>query len=260
MYRLTAHAGQQLTRHIHPQAKRQQQGMTLMEVIVVLGILGAVASGMGFFASRVTDYRLISETVHNVNAIRTAATQAWSETGYPWVNNVDTKYNGINDSNFATTQTAMLDVPLNALGLTGKLSAREAKNPISGKYIMVQGMAINAPPGYSSGMLLPGFFLVLNNLSQRQCRKLLLKLGNDWDYVSTDAGSGSKNTDYSYAFRFGDNIPVMTRDALSPDSSGAFPGHTGVLRTPRQANHLTANNTSQMCEASEINYIVLGSL
>lgn len=63
---------------------KNQRGMTLLEIIIVLGIVGTIAAGVVVLAQRAFDSRAISDLVSNTNSIRIAAKEAYQRApGYP---------------------------------------------------------------------------------------------------------------------------------------------------------------------------------
>ncbi|MEZ2757351.1 type II secretion system protein [Providencia vermicola] len=58
--------------------------MTLLEIIIVLGIIGTIAAGVVVLAQRAFDSRAISDVVSNTNTVRVAMKDAYQRAaGYP---------------------------------------------------------------------------------------------------------------------------------------------------------------------------------
>lgn len=56
---------------------KKQRGMTLLEIIIVLGIIGTIAAGVVVLAQRAFDSRAISDVVTNTNTVRVAMKDAY---------------------------------------------------------------------------------------------------------------------------------------------------------------------------------------
>ncbi|WP_337921383.1 type IV pilus major pilin [Vibrio cholerae] len=166
---------------------KKQRGMTLLEVIIVLGIIGTIAAGVVVLAQRAFDSRTVSEVVQNTNTIRVAIKDAYSSTGsYPGgdgqaiaaYNNTTIKTPGGND---ATSTLVRL----------GKVSLEEMRNKISGDFYAITS-------GHTSNQNRKGYVIEVNGLTSEQCRNILGQVGNNWDFVQvvTDAaGSYASVTD-----------------------------------------------------------------
>ncbi|EMY1467408.1 type II secretion system protein, partial [Salmonella enterica] len=115
---------------------KQQRGMTLLEIIIVLGIIGTIAAGVVILAQRAFDSRAISDLVSNTNTVRIAVKDAYQREGnYPAANTAQVigyDADSIKDSTASTTIIARL-VQL------GKISVDEARNGISNDYLNIGG-------------------------------------------------------------------------------------------------------------------------
>ncbi|HAK9872769.1 TPA: type IV pilus major pilin [Escherichia coli] len=159
---------------------RKQRGMSLLEVIIVLGIIGTIAAGVVILAQRAFDSRTVSELVTNTNTIRVAMKDAYQRDGkYP--NYVDPL-----TLTADTIKTGNSTIPVAQLVQLGKLTPDEARNGISGDYIGIGGAKT------STSTVNKGFVIELNGLSQEQCRSILGQVGNNWEFVEVGtSGSGS---------------------------------------------------------------------
>ncbi|EEV7167047.1 TPA: type IV pilus major pilin [Escherichia coli] len=165
---------------------RKQRGMSLLEVIIVLGIIGTIAAGVVVLAQRAFDSRTVTELVSNTNTVRVAMKDAYQRDGvYPqYVDPLSLTADNIKDS----TQNA----PIAQLVQLGKLTADEGRNNISGDFMGIGGARTSA------AAVLKGFAIELNGLSQEQCRSILGQVGNNWEYVkvgTSASGSYSLTTD-----------------------------------------------------------------
>ncbi|EIY5290874.1 type II secretion system protein, partial [Salmonella enterica] len=156
---------------------KKQRGMTLLEIIIVLGIIGTIAAGVVILAQRAFDSRAISDLVSNTNTVRIAVKDAYQREGnYPEADTGEVlayNANTIKDSAASKTITARL-VQL------GKISVDEARNSISNDYLNIGG-AITSPGSTTD----KGFVIEINGLDQTQCRSIISQVGNNWDYVAT---------------------------------------------------------------------------
>ncbi|MFL9144200.1 type IV pilus major pilin [Escherichia coli] len=163
---------------------RKQRGMSLLEVIIVLGIIGTIAAGVVILAQRAFDSRTVTELVSNTNTVRVAMKDAYQRDGaYPaYVDPLNLTVDNIKDSD----QKA----PIAQLVQLGKLTPDEGRNNISGDFMGIGGART------STADVLKGFAIELNGLSQEQCRAILGQVGNNWEYVqvgTTPSGSYTLN-------------------------------------------------------------------
>lgn len=208
---------------------RKQRGMSLLEVIIVLGIIGTIAAGVVILAQRAFDSRTVTELVSNTNTVRVAMKDAYQRDGaYPqYESPLDITADNIKE------KTA----PIAKLVQLGKLTADEGRNNISGDFIGIAGAKTS-----NESDVLKGFAIELNGLSQEQCRSILGQVGNNWEYVAvSDSASGS------YSLESGVN--------LADNADG-----TVILRSlgTNGQGSLTADKILGTCDAT-INSIILGS-
>ncbi|CAD6023507.1 type IV pilus major pilin [Escherichia coli] len=163
---------------------RKQRGMSLLEVIIVLGIIGTIAAGVVVLAQRAFDSRAITELVSNTNTIRVAMKDAYQRNGvYP-------DYQSPISLTADTIKNPGTNLPAIAqLVQLGKLTADEGRNNISGDFVGVAGIVTS-----DNVTAKKAFAIELNGLSQDQCRSILGQVGNNWEYVEVGtSASGQYN-------------------------------------------------------------------
>ncbi|EMV4498713.1 type IV pilus major pilin [Vibrio cholerae] len=157
---------------------KKQRGMTLLEVIIVLGIIGTIAAGVVVLAQRAFDSRTVSEVVQNTNTIRVAIKDAYASNGkYPvGTGTAIAAYDATTIKNGNGTDATSTLVKL------GKVSVEEMRNKISGDFY-----AITA--GHTANKNAKGYVIEVNGLTTEQCRNILGQVANNWDFVevATDA-------------------------------------------------------------------------
>ncbi|EGQ9845875.1 type IV pilus major pilin [Vibrio cholerae] len=160
---------------------KKQRGMTLLEVIIVLGIIGTIAAGVVVLAQRAFDSRTVSEVVQATNTIRVAIKDAYQNNGsYPQY--IDAL--SLNNETILSSDNKSATATLVKLG---KVSTSEMRNKISGDFYGIGGGLTTkdqtAPKGY---------VIEVNGLTAEQCRSILTQVGNNWDYVEvSNAPAGS---------------------------------------------------------------------
>ncbi|MEQ4672958.1 type IV pilus major pilin [Providencia vermicola] len=165
----------------HHEAKKQR-GMTLLEIIIVLGIIGTIAAGVVVLAQRAFDSRAVSDVVSNTNTVRVAMKDAYQRsTGYPPSTGAASGYNVDNIKETATSKESIA-----RLVQLGKLSIDEARNSISNDFLNIGGAKTAAAQSETG---LKGFVIELNGLNQDQCRNIISQVGNQWDYVAIDSAA-----------------------------------------------------------------------
>lgn len=236
---------------------KKQRGMTLLEIIIVLGIIGTIAAGVVILAQRAYDSKAMTDLTTNINTIRTAMKDAYGSTGiYPLPAGTATA--ALNDQTI--TEAAGQATPIGKLIALGKLSTDEAKNNISNDFISAGAGDISA-----NGVQ-KGYFIEINGLNQQQCRNILLQAGNSFDYVevTNNAPAGA----YHY-----NNTSVDLAGTLSgvtaavPGADAAHPGTPAILTGAGIFRSLVANGNTQItadgvitaCNDDSSNSVVLGS-
>ncbi|HGS4815777.1 TPA: type IV pilus major pilin [Vibrio cholerae] len=168
---------------------KKQRGMTLLEVIIVLGIIGTIAAGVVVLAQRAFDSRTISDLVQKTNTVRVAVKDVYSRSAsYPAVDSAGTI--GLTNTNI--TEEPQRGIATAALVQLGKLTIDEVRNPISNDFMLIGGAKTT-----DTATVDKGFVIELNGLDQSQCRNIIQQVGNNWDYVAVGnaaAGSYATNT------------------------------------------------------------------
>ncbi|EAR5683933.1 type IV pilus major pilin [Salmonella enterica] len=221
---------------------KKQRGMTLLEIIIVLGIIGTIAAGVVILAQRAFDSRAVSDLVSNTNTVRIAVKDAYQRQGnYPAANTTEVLgYDADTIKDSATSQTIIA-----RLVQLGKISTDEARNGISNDYLNIGGAITSAGATTDKG-----FVIEINGLDQSQCRNVISQVGNNWDYVATvSAPAGSYTVD-------GNNFDMTTAAVASPTTA------TAVLRsldTTTGSQTITPAMTAAVCSNDSSNGVILGS-
>lgn len=235
---------------------KKQRGMTLLEIIIVLGIIGTIAAGVVILAQRAYDNKAMSDLTNNINTIRTAMKEAYGSTGiYPVPAGATTVQ--LNDQTI--TAAAGQVTPIGKLIALGKLSRDEAKNNISGDFISVGGANI------STSGIRKGYFIEINGLNQQQCRSILLQAGNSFDYVQTVTGDLSGN--YNVKNNLINLNSALTQVTKGTPAKGTTPGTPDILKGQGVFRSLAANGNTLItadgvvsaCSDNSSNGIILGS-
>ncbi|EHY9252194.1 type IV pilus major pilin [Salmonella enterica] len=228
---------------------RKQRGMTLLEIIIVLGIIGTIAAGVVILAQRAYDNKAISDLVSNTSTVRTAIKETYGPSGvYPAVNSTDTLF--LTESGIKTSTA-----PIAVLIQLGKLSSSESKNNVSSNFFNVGGARVGTAAAVGgTNPANKAFFVEVNGLDQKQCRNVLLQAGNQWDFVNvviTGGGAGS------YTQNAAPDLSATALSTLATTSGGAG----GILRSLATGgtNVITPQNVIAYCSDSANNSIVLGS-
>lgn len=163
----------QLNENVVKEVLKKQRGVTLLEIIIVLGIIGVIAAGVVVLAQRAFTAQDISDIQNNTNSIRTSMTEAFKDEGeYPAATSTVVT---LTKSELATSDDLAPIVTLNKLG---KISPSESYNGISGDIFQIGQALVDA-----ESTMHKGFVLLVSGLDQPTCRNLLSQMGNQWDYV-----------------------------------------------------------------------------
>lgn len=218
---------------------KKQRGMSLLEVIIVLGIIGTMAAVVVILAQRAFTNKDITDLNDNTNSVRTAIVAAYDSQGY-YPAEAATAI-GLTPDAIKTTTGA--DAPIVAtLVNLGQISTSEIKNSISGDFFTVKAVKLDAKSPATS---LKGFVMVVNGLDQTECRSLLLQVGNQWDFVSVSTAAGGSDPEF----------PATLSEAVSGDKE------TGVLRSldTNGQKDITATSVVNNCTDDANNAVILGS-
>ena len=149
-----------LTNRVLAKKIKNQKGMTLLEIIIALGIVGVVSAGVVTLAQRAIDSQNITAAVQSLNTIQIAATQTYRGNGtYP-----------------AFEAGARDRATANLVGL-GRLSEKESKNPFSGEVIPFITFAKSATGDNKA------FGLAMEGLTQEQCRQVITNAGDMFPFI-----------------------------------------------------------------------------
>lgn len=223
-------------------ALRKQRGMTLLEIIIVLGIIGVIAAGVVILAQRAYDTKAITDLANNANTIRTAMKDAYGPSGaYPVADTANTI--NMTTSNYSSADS--LKTPVGKLIALGKLSVDEAQNNISGNFISVG-------PGQVGAKTNAGYFIELNGLNAQQCRNLLNQMANNWDFVEVldDSPSGTYGTS------------TVQLDVVATPLVAGTAAVTGIYRSLDSAtgsHTLSPDQVVMACSDNNSNGLILGS-
>lgn len=236
---------------------KKQRGMTLLEIIIVLGIIGTIAAGVVVLAQRAYDSKAISDLVNNTSVVRTAMKEAYGPTGvYPALDNTHTL--ALTDGNISTT-TAANQPPIGKLFLLGKVSTTEAKNNISGNYFNAGGANI----GTTTSGANRGYVVMVNGLNQQQCRNILNQVANQWDFVQVtdDMAAGTYHTGIidMTATAGGYHAATTGTDGAATSATMDVTGVYRSLAATNGNNNLGPDAIVGACSDNAANGIILGS-
>lgn len=235
---------------------KKQRGMTLLEIIIVLGIIGVIAAGVVILAQRAFDTKAMSDLANNANTVRIAVKDAYGPSGqYPAEDSSETAKLANSAQLLSDTKT-----PIGKLVALGKISPDEALNGISGNYIDIG-------PGQIGTKTNAGYFIVLNGLNQQQCRGMLNQVGNQWDYVQVDTGepAGTYKTHTvqmdaaTSGYTAGTGTTGATLSKTGIYRSLVAPTGTGTGATGGGDNLLTPDAVVGACDNGSDNALILGS-
>ncbi|MGG5839618.1 type IV pilus major pilin [Huaxiibacter chinensis] len=160
------------------QEMRKQRGVTLLEIIIVLGIIGVIAAGVVILAQRAFTAQDLSDIQNNANSIRTSMTEAFKDEGsYP------EDKGGVAGLTKSSIAASDLDTPIVTLVKLGKISPDESFNGISNDAFQMTNATLDSTSSQKKA-----FVLLVNGLETEECRNLISEMGNQWDYVEAVTG------------------------------------------------------------------------
>ncbi|MGL4381136.1 MAG: type IV pilus major pilin [Vibrio sp.] len=155
---------------------KNQKGMTLLEVIIVLGIMGIIAAGVVVLAQRAIDNQNATKLTQALNSIQTAMVQTYrGQPSYPKV-----------EKNEA--ESAKLSAALIAMG---KVSAEDMRNPYNGDPILVFTHKFQTRPDRA-------FAVRVSGLNRDQCSSIVSSTSELFSFVQVERTGGAL-TDDAYA-------------------------------------------------------------
>lgn len=147
---------------------KKQKGMTLLEVIIVLGIMGVIAAGVVVLAQRAIDSQNVTKLNQALNSIQTSMISTYrSKKSYPNVKDEATS---------EQLSTALVSM--------GKLSEQDLINPFSGESIRIFTAANNTTAN-------KGFGIRISNLDQNQCRTIVSNGSDLFEFIQVERAGGA---------------------------------------------------------------------
>lgn len=169
---------------------KAQAGMSLLEIIIVLGIIGTIAAGVVVLAQRALDNKAISDLNTNLNATKLAVVETFKTTGYVPA-----------DTAVLTMTAAELETekgsqdPKVSLYRVGAISPQELTNPVSGNLFNITNQTsveeVAATTAPETGRV---FSITVDGLSSTQCAQVVQAQISQWDYVEVVANGGLDTT------------------------------------------------------------------
>ena len=175
---------------------KKQKGVTLLEIIIVLGIIGIIAAGVVILAQRAFAAQDMTDVVDNTNTIRVSMTDVYRDAnGYPG----STDLTGITKAMLDKDKTEANPTykgPVMTMLKMGKLTTGEAFNSFSNEPFEIGPASIGAN---ATDTKAKGFYISVNGLSQEECRNLLSQTASNWDYVATAVVAAGSQSTYAVA-------------------------------------------------------------
>lgn len=149
--------------------KQLQEGMSLLEIIIVLGIMGVISAGVVVLAQRALDAQAVAKLTQNLNTLQVATVQTYrgAATGYPVASaGVSPPFTGEAEASIVESLVSL-----------GRISLEEVKNPLSGGFLKVVSMSRGTEAGKAFGV-------VVEDVDSEQCKKIVMDNINSFPYVS----------------------------------------------------------------------------
>ena len=145
---------------------KKQKGMTLLEIIIALGIIGVVSAGVVVLAQRAIDAQNMTKVTQSANAIQIAMTQTYRGLGsYP---------------TDATTSAEGQRVSQSLLRL-GRVAEDDIRNPFTGNIVPVMTF------GRATEVDNKAFGIAYEGLTLDQCRQLVTNTIEMFPYIQVTA-------------------------------------------------------------------------
>lgn len=225
------------------QELKKQRGVTLLEIIIVLGIVGIIAAGVVVLAQRAFFTQDITDLGDSTNTIHVSVVDAFGKDGvYP--------AGGAGALAFADENALKNDDKgdiLSTLYKLGKISNGEARNGISGDYFEIRGV----PTTSGTDVPLKGFYVSVNGLDMQECRAFINQVADDWEYVQIGVAAAGASPAVPTSL----DVAAIARP-LAANAVGVLKS----LNVPTAALvDLTTADYSMACADSSTNAVILGS-
>ncbi|PSX21534.1 prepilin-type N-terminal cleavage/methylation domain-containing protein [Photobacterium kishitanii] len=153
---------------------KKQRGMTLLEIIIVLGIMGVISAGVVILAQRAIDNQNTTKLVQALNTVQTALVQTYRSKGtYPII-----------------TDAAETKKLTDALVSMGKVSKDDLTNPLSGGLFEIKTVK-------DQGVANKGFLIKIDTLTKDQCVALVTSTTDMFRYVEVVTSGTAPKDDLS---------------------------------------------------------------
>ena len=149
-----------LTKRVLAEKVSNQKGMTLLEIIIALGIVGVVSAGVVTLAQRAIDSQNMTAAVQSLNTIQIAATQTYRANG-----------------SYPPFETTTPDRATQNLVSLGRVSESEAKSPFTGG--MIPFITFDKAETDDN----KAFGLAMEGLTQDQCKQLIANAGDMFPFI-----------------------------------------------------------------------------
>ncbi len=148
---------------------KKNKGMTLLEVIIVLGIMGVIAAGVVVLAQRAIDSQNATKLANALNSAQTAMVSTYrSKKSYPSIG----------------TDTASSENLKAGLLAMGKLSEEDLINPFNGEQLMIFTAANNTKPNR-------GFAIKVGGLTKDQCSTIISNSSDLFSFVQVSEANSN---------------------------------------------------------------------